>query len=101
MRILTLAVLAAATAATAAQAAAACKATPPQPAAAPSPLIAFRAQRLDQLPDARSIRAVVRTVDGCQYLDVLRERVSTASPLDARGGWVLAPEHGVVPARKP
>jgi hypothetical protein len=100
MRILILAAILGLAAAPAVQAAQSCSARAPEPVALPAPPAGIRAQRLDRLPDARAIRAVIRTVAGCQVLDVLRERVSTEGALRDGPAWVLAPESRVTPATK-
>ena len=51
----------------------------------------LRAQRLGSLPDANEIRAVLRTVNGCSYQEVVGFNVSTHAPAPAGGlhlnGW--------------
>ena len=48
-----------------------------------------RARKLAVLPDANAIRAVLRTVDGCAYQDIIRLQVSRAGPVYPSG--TLAP----------
>ena len=58
------------------------------PASTVQPL---RAQRLGSLPDANEVRAVLRTVNGCPYQEVVGFNVSTHAPAPAGGlhlnGW--------------
>lgn len=68
-------------------------ATPPSECKAAAPIVTADAgtqglRRLDQLPDARLMRTVIRSVGGCDYLEV---KV-------AGDGWALTPSGA--PARK-
>jgi hypothetical protein len=65
--------------------------SPPQvKTAAPSPTQSV--QKLADLPDALAIRAVLRSVGGCSYQDVMRFHVSTPGPYYPSG--TLAPVEG-------
>ena len=58
------------------------------PTSAVQPL---HAQRLGSLPDANEVRAVLRTVNGCSYQEVVGFNVSTHAPAPDGGlhlnGW--------------
>ncbi len=56
------------------------------------PAVRPRVQKLGELPDALAIRAVMRSVGGCQYQDVMRFHVSTPGPFYPSG--TLAPVGG-------
>ncbi len=63
------------------------------------------AQTLGSLPDANEVRAVLRSVDGCSYQEVVGFNVSTHAPAPAGGlhvqGWsgTLMPDGArVIPA---
>jgi hypothetical protein len=49
-------------------------------------------RKLGELPDAMQIRAVMRSIGGCQYQDVARFHVSTPGPYYPSG--TLAPVDG-------
>jgi hypothetical protein len=74
--------------------------TPPaRPCAPPlmstqAPAAPPRARKLGELPDAMAIRAVMRQVGGCPYMDVIRFKVSQESPSYPSG--TLAPAGGRV-----
>ncbi len=58
---------------------------------ATSAIAPVRAQRLADLPDANAVLAVVRSVGGCNYQQVVGFNVSSHAPAVARGiqvpGW--------------
>lgn len=58
-----------------------------------------RSRRLADMPDANAIRAVLRTVDGCQYQDVIRYQVGKAGPTYPPG--TLAPVQDRVTKAEP
>ena len=78
----------------------ACKAPRKTEAAAPGAYVGgpVRAQRLDRMPDADLVRTVLRRVDGCDYLDVVRSNVSTGGPFRGRPVWKLSPASERTPA---
>ena len=81
----------------------------PQPAPAPCPHPVMRtdhagpqaqAQKLADLPDAAEIRAVIRRIGGCDYMDVLRFNVSDPSS-PALPHVVRVPAGGAIEPAKP
>ena len=74
---------------------------PPQPDCSPpqvktlQPAVRPQVQQTTKLPDALEIRAVLRSVNGCQYQDVIRFSVSKPGPYYPSG--TLAPvDRGMV-----
>ena len=60
-----------------------------------------RAQRLDRMPDADLVRTVLRKVNGCDILEVVRSEVSTGGPAHGRPVWKLSPAPERTPAERP
>jgi hypothetical protein len=81
----------------------ACKAPRKTSAAAPGVYVGgpVRAQRLDAMPDADLARTVLRKVDGCDYVEVVRSGVSTGGPFRERPVWKLSPAPQRTPAERP
>ena len=79
-----------------------CKAPRAAPAAAPGLQVGppGRAQRLDRMPDADLVRTVLRKVDGCDYVEVVRSDVSTGRPFRERPMWKLSPAPERTPAEQ-
>ena len=77
-----------------------CKAPRADPAAAPGLHVGppARAQSLAAMPDADLVRTVVRRVDGCDYLDVVRSNVSSGPLAHGRPVWKLSPAPEATPA---
>ena len=59
-----------------------------------------RAQRLDRMPDADLVRTVLRKVDGCDYLEVVRSNVSGGPLEHDRPVWKLSPAPERTPAER-
>jgi hypothetical protein len=80
--------------------AAACEAPRATPAGDPSPLVAQpRALRLSRLPDADLARAVRRSVEGCDFIEVTRRRVSDGAFADPGTVWIPAGRRNPSPSR--